>query len=141
MGLAGEESVLGAERRWLIAAGRLDLAERIVHVAKVEGDGAGYDIKSFTPDGEEKFIEVKTTRGSESSGFYLSAAEIRFSAEHADRYYLYRVFDFDLGQSSGKVFVLRGSISASFSLEPVQFKAMLNPPRFVRGFITRTTAE
>ena len=35
----------------------------VVHVAKVEGDGAGYDIKSYTSDGEQKFIEVKTTRG------------------------------------------------------------------------------
>jgi len=72
-----------------------------------------------------KFIEVKTTRGSEWSGFYMSGAEIRFSDEHADRYYLYRVFDFDLGSSSGKLFVQEGSINVAFSLEPLQFKAVL----------------
>jgi hypothetical protein len=123
LGLAGEKCVIESERKSLIAAGRPDLAERIVHVAKVEGDGAGYDIKSYTSDGEEKFIEVKTTRGGESSGFYLSAAEIRFSDEHAHRYYLYRVFSFDVATSSGKLFIHKGAISTAFSLEPVQFKA------------------
>jgi hypothetical protein len=62
-GLAGEEAVIESELLALRAAGRSDLAEMVVHVAKVEGDGAGYDIKSYTSDGEQKFIEVKTTRG------------------------------------------------------------------------------
>ncbi len=125
LGLAGEECVLESERRSLISAGRPELAARIVHVARVEGDGAGYDIKSYTPEGEEKFIEVKTTRGDELSEFYLSAAEIRFSEEHADHYYLYRVFDFDLGTNSGRLFIQKGTISTAFSIEPVQFKASI----------------
>jgi hypothetical protein len=125
LGLAGEESVLERERQTLIAVGRSDLAERILHVAKIEGDGAGYDIKSYTPEGEEKFIEVKTTRGDNRSGFYLSAAEIRFSDEHLDRYYLYRVFDFDPGTCSGKLFIQKGRITTAFSLEAVQFKASI----------------
>jgi hypothetical protein len=125
LGLAGEESVIESEQRSLIAAGRPELAARIVHVARVEGDGAGYDIKSYTPAGEEKFIEVKTTRGDERSEFYLSAAEIKFSEGHADRYYLYRVFDFDLGTHSGRLFIQKGIISTAFSIEPVQFKASI----------------
>jgi len=111
----------------LVAAGRPDLVARILHVAKIEGDGAGYDIKSYTPDGEEKFIEVKTTKGSERTAFYMSACEIRFAGEHADRYYLYRVFEFDHSLSAGKLFIQGGHIEASFSLEPPQFKAMLLP--------------
>jgi len=125
LGLAGEENVINKEREELIAAGRPELAERIVHVARLEGDGAGYDIKSYMPTGEEKFIEVKTTRGDERSEFYLSAAEIRFSNEHSDRYYLYRIFDFDLKNSSGKYYIQRGAVGATFALEPVQFKAAL----------------
>src|SRR5215467_424001 len=69
LGLAGEEAVLVAERMSLIAAGRGGLADRVVHVAKLEGDGAGYDIKSYTLGGEEKFIEVKTTRGDKRTAF------------------------------------------------------------------------
>ena len=36
LGLAGEASVIESERRSLVAAGRPDLAGRIVHVAKIE---------------------------------------------------------------------------------------------------------
>ena len=43
--------------------GRPDLAEKVIHVSQIEGDGAGYDIKSFHEDGTVKYIEVKTTRG------------------------------------------------------------------------------
>jgi uncharacterized protein DUF3883/uncharacterized protein DUF3427 len=122
LGLAGEEAVIESERLALRAAGRNDLAEMLVHVAKVEGDGAGYDIKSYMTNGEQKFIEVKTTRGSEQTPFYVSSAEARFAAEHGRCYYLYRVFEFDQGTSSGKFFVSKGDLCANFSLEPLQFK-------------------
>jgi hypothetical protein len=125
LGLAGEMAVLAAEKRSLIAAGRQDLADRIVHVAKVEGDGAGYDLRSFTPDGHEKFVEVKTTRGNEKTAFYASASEVRFSIDHTERYYLYRVFDFDERTGTGKVFVQKGALGTSFALSAVQFKAEL----------------
>ena len=45
------------EKATLRAAGRNDLAEMVTHVAKVEGDGAGYDIKSYTLNGKQTFIE------------------------------------------------------------------------------------
>ena len=122
LGLAGEDAVLESERNCLISAGRADLADRILHVAKLEGDGAGYDIKSYTPEGEEKFIEVKTTRGDKRTAFYLSANESRFAAEHADRYYLHRIFEFDQATRSGKQFIHKGDLQGSFSLLAVQFK-------------------
>jgi len=96
-----------------------------VHVATVEGDGAGYDIKSYTPDGEQKFIEVKTTRGGEQTPFYVSSAEARFAAEHGHCYYLYRVFEFDEGTSSGKFFISKGDLCTNFSLEPLFPNAFL----------------
>ena len=103
---------------------RADLAELVLHVAKVEGDGAAYDIKSYTLDGEEKFIEVKTTRGDKSAAFYLSSNEARFAADHTDSCYLYRVFEFDQTTSSGKVFVHHGDFQAGFSILPTQFRAL-----------------
>jgi len=75
--------VVESERNALIKCGRSDLAEMVRHVAKLEGDGAGYDIKSYTPEGEEKFIDVKTTQGDRSTAFYLSSNEVRFAADHA----------------------------------------------------------
>jgi hypothetical protein len=96
----------------------------VVHVAKVEGDGAGYDIKSYALGGEHKFIEVKTTRGGEQTPFYISSTEARFAVEHARCYYLYRVFEFDEDTSSGKLFISKGDLCANFSMEPVQFKVV-----------------
>src|SRR4051812_14439877 len=47
LGLAGETLVFEVERQRLVAAGRPDLADAVVHVSVVEGDGAGYDIRSI----------------------------------------------------------------------------------------------
>jgi hypothetical protein len=124
IGLAGEEAVLRREKATLRAAGRNDLAEMVTHVAKVEGDGAGYDIKSYTLKGEQTFIEVKTTRGGVQTPFYLSRLEASFSREHADCYYLYRIFEFDEDASSGKYFVTKGDLSVNFHLEPLQYEAV-----------------
>jgi hypothetical protein len=62
LGRAGECLVVAYERHMLTQQGRRDLAQRIRHVAKMEGDGAGYDVLSFNKDGTVKYIEVKTTR-------------------------------------------------------------------------------
>jgi hypothetical protein len=125
LGLGGEEAVLQREKTTLQAAGRNDSAEMVTHVAKVEGDGAGYDIKSYSLNGEQIFIEVKTTRGGVQTPFYLSRLEAGFSKDHADCYYLYRVFEFDEDASSGKYFVTKGDLFVNFCLEPLQFKAVL----------------
>ena len=50
LGLAGELLVLEYERKNLIDAGRKDLAENVQHVSVEQGDGAGYDIRSFSID-------------------------------------------------------------------------------------------
>jgi hypothetical protein len=47
----GPNYVLDVERVRLLAGARPDLADRIVHVAIVEGDSAGYDIRSYELDG------------------------------------------------------------------------------------------
>ena len=59
LGRAGEERVLAHERATLGTAGRGDLAGRIRWVSEEDGDGAGYDIASFEPDGRPRLIEVK----------------------------------------------------------------------------------
>ena len=45
------------------ADSRDDLARKVIWVSEEEGDGAGYDIESFEPDGRPRLIEVKTTNG------------------------------------------------------------------------------
>ena len=110
LGEAGETSVLEKEKQHLITLGRSDLAEKVIHISKIEGDGAGYDIKSFDQNGNVKYIEVKTTRGGISTPFFMSLNEMRFSEIHPDNYVLYRVFEFEINTKSGKLFHITGNI-------------------------------
>ncbi len=101
LGLAGELLVLRMERDRLVAAGRGDLASQVVHVAKVEGDSAGYDIRSFASDSNFRYIEVKTTSGAATTAFFITPNEIDFSARHPNEYVLLRVFSYDAAGRRG----------------------------------------
>ena len=125
LGAAGEAVVLKQEVERLALAGRSDLAAKVSHVSKIEGDGAGYDIKSFNIDGSVKYIEVKTTRGGMSTPFFMSINEILFSKTHANNFAIYRIFDFDVDALSGKVFVLAGNIECGAHLEAINFRVKL----------------
>ena len=122
LGRAGELLVLQREREQLREAGRADLAERVFDTAAVEGDGAGYDIRSFFLDGREKYVEVKTTTGPKTTDFFLSANEVGFSALHPDNYELCRVFEYDKRTNSGRCYSLWGDISRSFTLSPTHYR-------------------
>jgi hypothetical protein len=41
----------------------------------------GYDVKSFEPDGQEQFLEIKTTCGHERTAFWLTRHEVDVAAE------------------------------------------------------------
>jgi len=123
LGQAGELLVLQYERDALSAVGRPDLAERVVHTAEVEGDGAGFDISSFYPDGRPKFIEVKTTQGPKTAEFFISANEVAFSAAHEESFVLCRVYDYDPTRNAGRFYVRCGSVAKLFTLTPTEFRA------------------
>ena len=125
LGLEGELLVLEREIYALRAIGRHDLADKVVHVSEVEGDGAGHDVRSFDDGGNPKFIEVKTTKGPALTPFFISPNELAFSNQHPDNYFLYRVYEFDAETRCGKVFVLNGNLSKKISLVPTQYKAVI----------------
>lgn len=125
LGLKGELLVLEQERQALSLAGRDDLAEKVRHVSVLEGDGAGYDIQSFFSDGQTRFVEVKTTKGSATTPFYISPNEIAFSEAHASNFCLIRVFEFDGDRNVGKAFVISGNLRESLELTPTEFRAVL----------------
>lgn len=91
LGKAGESFVVDVERRQLLEAGRSDLARKIRWVADEEGDGAGYDVLSFNPDGQENLIEVKTTNGSARTPFFLTRNECDLAKERPEHWRIYRV--------------------------------------------------
>jgi hypothetical protein len=115
------------ERQSLIAGGRPDLAERVVHVAAVEGDAAGYDIRSYELDGTLRLIEVKTTKGAATAAFFVSPNEIELSRSHAENYVLMRLFGYDGANRSASYYHVRGGLERTFDLTPTEYRASLTP--------------
>ena len=125
LGEAGEIAVVEKEKQQLVMLGRTDLAQKVVHVSKIEGDGAGYDIKSFHEDGGVKYIEVKTTRGGIATSFFMSGNEVRFSEKHPDNYVLYRLFEFQIATRTGKMFQIPGNIKNTLHFEAINFRVRI----------------
>ena len=94
LGEAGEKFLYHAERRRLRSGGREDLAEKVRWVSKEDGDGAGFDILSFSELGEERWLEAKTTNGPLTTPFWISKNELRVSEERQDVFRLVRLYDF-----------------------------------------------
>ncbi|GAA4126278.1 hypothetical protein GCM10022415_33980 [Knoellia locipacati] len=122
LGLAGERAVVELERTRLQQAGLDSLARQVRHASQDEGDGLGYDIRSFDLSGEEKFVEVKTTRRGPQWPMLISRNEVQFSQEESARFHLYRVFDFD--QPIRGLYELPGSITQSCTLRPAVYEAL-----------------
>lgn len=122
LGLSGEELVFRHERERLMAAGRNDLARKVEWTSQERGDGAGYDIASFAPDGASRLIEVKTTNGPAKTPFYLSENERLFSEERPEAFHLMRLHDFSTRPSG---FELRPPLENFLALQPISYRAAL----------------
>lgn len=122
LGRAGEETVLVHEREALRRVGRPDLAEAVRWVADEDGDGAGYDIHSFEPNGESRLIEVKTTAGWDRTPFYLTRNELAVAEASPDEWRLVRVWNF---RREPRAFELQPPLLASLALTPTVFEAHL----------------
>lgn len=120
LGLAGEELVVSAERQKLRSLERPDLAHKVRWIAQEDGDGAGYDVLSFSPSGEERFIEVKTTAGTRTTPFFLSRNEYDFSGERPDAFRLYRLFNF---VETPRLFTLKPPLEDCVQLNPEVYRA------------------
>ncbi len=121
LGCAGEVAVVAHERARLTAAGRVDLAARVEHVAETQGDGLGYDVLSFAATGAERFIEVKTTLYSIETPFFISSGEVEASEFYADQYRLQRLYQFATRPGH---YVLRGPVHESCQLVPLNFSGL-----------------
>lgn len=122
LGRAGEERVLAHEHANLRAAGRTDLASKIRWTSHVEGDGAGYDIESFEPDGNRRLIEVKTTNGWERTPFHITRNELDIAEACREVWRLVRLWNF---AREPRAFELRPPLDAHVSLMATSFQATL----------------
>ena len=120
LGLAGEEFVLLFERTRLESLGLMNLAERVEHTSVEEGDGAGFDIRSFEPNGTDRLIEVKTTAYGKQTPFFVTRNELTVSRQHQTQYHLLRVFEF---RKVPKLFELSGQLDKICRLEPSVYVA------------------
>lgn len=119
LGLAGERFVLAMERNRLRSLGHEDLASEVVHASQVEGDGLGFDIRSFNDAGKARLIEVKTTRLGPRAPFFMSPGEVDFARACEDEYQLARVHQFG---TSPKVFLLGAEEIVRLRMEPQQYR-------------------
>lgn len=122
LGLAGEQLIYEREKQILINGDRKDLARKVRWVSQEDGDGAGYDIRSYDTSGAERWIEVKTTRGGSTTPFYLTSNENEVARERPDAFRLYRLHDFS--QTPG-LFTLTPPLEALLQLEALTFRASL----------------
>lgn len=123
LGKAGEERVLAHEKSSLRSAGRYDLAGKVRWTAMEDGDGAGFDISSFEPDGRERLIEVKTTNGWERTPFHITRNELAVADRRRDDWHLIRLWNF---AREAKAFSIRPPLDVHIALTPTTFLASLH---------------
>lgn len=123
LGHAGEQHVYEHEQRKLFDVDRKDLARKVRWVSHEDGDGAGYDIRSYDEAGNERWIEVKTTRGGSTTPFNLTRNENEVAKERPDAFRLYRLYEFS---QRPRFFTLKPPLEALLQLEPLTFRASLN---------------
>jgi hypothetical protein len=120
LGRAGEERVLIHERGTLAAAGCHDLVRKVRWVSEEDGDGAGFDISSFEPDGRPRLIEVKTTNGWDRTPFHISRNELAVADARRNEWCLLRLWNFN---RDPKAFELRPPLQDYMTLTPTSFSA------------------
>ena len=120
LGRAGEQWALQVLKLELFAAGRSDLADRVTWESDTRGDGLGYDIASFSAEGEPLLVEVKTTNGGQAAPFIVTENEVRASQEESG-YVLMRVFGFS---QSPRFYRLYGPLTQTCALTPITFSAV-----------------
>lgn len=91
IGEQGEKFVLEHERKFLSKHGQIDLVNKVCWIAK-ENIAAGYDILSFDLQGNEKYIEVKTSQ-SDTLGFYITDNEVKTAQKYGLSYWIYKVIN------------------------------------------------
>lgn len=123
LGNLAEQFVFDLERYRLNAAGRDDLAQKVVWASRDIGDGLGFDILSYDDtDDSERMLEVKGTGLGKFFPFYVTANELRCSEDIPDQFHLFRVFDFG---RTPRLYILHGALSQLCQLDPVLYRAVI----------------
>ncbi|NVK65164.1 MAG: DUF3883 domain-containing protein [Flavobacteriales bacterium] len=120
LGDFGEELVLDYEKKKLSEKGLYNFVDKV----KIVKDGNGYDIKSFDENGNDIFIEVKTTQGNSKTPFYLSLNEKLFFEKERDKYFIYRLYNFDSERNYADFFIIV-DINKRLLFQPTEYRVYL----------------
>lgn len=126
LGLLGEKIVLAEEKRRLKSLSFK--SDNVVHVSVNEGDNAGYDIRSKDEEGNDIYIEVKTTSGSKYTPFYISKNELDVSKKYKEKYILKRLYNVKKSaKSKFNYYELVGPLSncGEINLDPINYEVNL----------------
>lgn len=118
LGRACEEHVRAHEHARQKAAERDDLARKVRWISEEDGDGAGYDIASYAPDGRPRLIAVKTTNGWERTPFHIARNELAVAEERRAEMWNF--------SREPKAFELCPPLDAHVSLTPKSFQASVH---------------
>lgn len=125
LGDLGELWVMKYEIEKLRNAKRDNLIDRIKHTSKDEGDGTGFDIKSFDIYGNKIFIEVKTTKSRQNSTFFVTRNELERSKIEKEHYYLYRLYNYNEQTDTADLLIIQGDLTNICEF-PTTYKINLN---------------
>ena len=125
IGLKGEEFVVDYEKTHLLQLNLTNLADKVKRISN-ENVANGYDVLSYTPDGKEKFIEVKTTTSSKFE-FEISSNELKKAKQLSANYFLYFIRNFKFDTKDNEILFFRFSdFENSFEIIPNNFTIKLN---------------
>ena len=127
LGEQGELVVFRKEKEFLTKNKRTDLAKRVKLISK-EDVSAGYDVLSYELDGNEKYIEVKSTSMSPSSiaNFLITINEYE-KAKKIRNYYLYIVYN--AKSENPKIWKIKNPFKyegKGLYLTPITFRVTVN---------------
>lgn len=128
-GIQNEKVIYEAEIKRLMAEEAKEQVKLMEEFFKNKKENEGYDILTFELDENnqyiEKYIEVKSTKGSESTPIDITAEEIEFARKHIDNYLLYRIIYSDSDQRYVKV-VKGEELFKNYNFVPTTYKIYSN---------------
>ncbi len=127
LGERGERIVLKYEKDTLQKNKLERLIERIKQVSK-ENDSLGYDILSFNFNGNEKYIEVKSTLATPKDiNFFLTHNEYLKAQELRENYYLYIVYE--ANTSNPKILMIKNPFiiqKENIEMNPMNYRVTIS---------------
>ena len=129
-GIINEKVVYENEIKRLMAVDAQEQIAKMEDFFNNKKENEGFDILSFelNEDGEyiEKYIEVKSTKGSENTPIDITSDEIDFAKKHMDNYYLYRIVNSDSRNRYLKIVKGKDLFNDDYKFVPVKYQIYSN---------------